>query len=164
MVYSCDSCSRTFDREWNYKRHRDMVHKNGEDAASESSEAEENEQTDGVVEHEEWRHVIGSTLEGEEFSYDPPEQVLREPHLSEFIAALRLVVESKMKFANYMKKADNVYRSIVRCAERHVENECTADEANETAWNDRRFAIRKILKDNIDLFGDDDDDNNNDNT
>ncbi len=81
-----------------------------------------------------------------------PKEVLFEPMLSRFLEELRDNLDSRMKFADYMKNHDKVYQEIQNTAERYERKELEEDEAFEKAWNDRKYLLKRMLRDNLDVI------------
>ncbi len=166
--YSCDECGVTFSRRFNLNRHCQVVHKQPrqkEEPIMEDDEddidQEEDVDTDATEDDEQeeedvWRTAIALVQENLSFSTN----VAQECILPEFIAELREIVEDRMDFARKME-ANKLYESIMRRKDKYIEEEeengydvdkTDEDVATETAWNDRKYAIKKVIEENIDLF------------
>ena len=187
MPSYCNDCKLSFTRPWNYTRHLQIKHgemkeddfEPEENESQDESMSEDEESTTDSMEEEvdttedkeepkaqgndHWRTAIDLTIEkmnddGYEF-FEDPIKMLREPYLGEFVHELQQVVESRIKFANYFENDDPVYVSISRIKEKAEEEDALEeDECADIAWSQRRFAVRKIIRENIDLFDDEEED------
>ena len=185
MRYFCDPCSQSFSRQWNYTRHMKSRHLNGEKfkkgrtaldksgTESQMNDTESREDNSTTTEehsttsdgdfYDPWRIVINFTIDKmERTGHKPlsdPKEILQEPYLSEFVRELSWVVDNRIKFANAMQKRDDVYKSIALLKAQIMENDSIDEEScAEKAWSKRKFVIRKIIKENLDLFDKDYDD------
>ena len=160
-VFPCEICSRDFSTSSNRSRHKRIQHAM-KDSSSDEEESQHSDKTleadvsssETESESDHWGHIIGKACENVSFDHDitTPEQVLKEPYLSEMVGEIGMVVEERMKFANDMENKDKTYEQINNRIERYESDDMPRDEAVQTAWHDRRFLIRKMLMENLDII------------
>ena len=169
MTYSCEECDLVFTRSWNYKRHMAIKHPEDQTSEEEEHESSEEESTESGsdTEGEEadqpniWKAAIEETisrLQGDDDEYTVPEAVLKEPFPSEFVLELQKTVTQWVDYADAFKE-DPTYNVIMKQYKK-ISKEAKGyddDEALQSAWMDRRFFVKKRLRENIDCFIDTED-------
>lgn len=137
-----------------YKGKEKVIDEEKDEYDDGEEEEDENDSMDGEQSDEEekdagyWRDIIANTCKDIEF--EKPEDLLREPLLSHVVDEMRKLVEKRLSFTAYMENNDDVYERISR-----EENRLAAfdeDDAQETAWHNKRFLIKRVLADNLDMF------------
>jgi hypothetical protein len=181
MVFACEYCPRAFTRFDNLKRHQRMAHRKeleevqeleevkepeeeSDDSVSERSEehSEVDESEEEIKDESEqednkrWRKIIGMANESFTASFEDPEELLAEPLLSQFIETMRLVLNRELDFVHDMEHEDELYDRLKRRADKY-DDFVETDEAEETAWNDLRIPLKKVIQKNLDLFDETDD-------
>lgn len=123
-----------------------------EEEAVEASDEEEEDEPD--EDHDYWREIV-ATAAGN-VDYDDPEELLKEPKLSEMVDEMRQIVEARMAFAEYMMNDDAVFHKITKAKTRNDDGD-SDDEAEETGWNDKRFLLKRVVEKHIDVLNDESD-------
>ena len=83
---------------------------------------------------------------------EKPKDILNDPILSEFLEELRENLDGRMKFAEYMQIHDKVYQEIQDTAEHYSRKDIEESEAFEKAWNKRKYLLKRLLRDNLDVI------------
>ena len=164
MTNICSVCRKEFSTSSNRIRHERMFHHKKVYEDSEVSEEENEEESENSEEGSE----EGSDMEDEENEIDvwPDvikhaaskmeienyEDVVREPYLSEFVDLMKTYVEEKRTFVRAIQD-DSVYRTIYEEFEACEDSDgIPAEETNaaiDLAWQNKRFRLRTIIKENI---------------
>jgi len=55
-------------------------------------------------------------------------------------------LDDRIKFVEYMNEDDEVYGKIQETGLEYKERNLDEDEANEKAWDDRKFLLKKLLR------------------
>ena len=127
------------------------VHDQEDEEENESGSESENE--DDVTESP-WRQIIAEACDNAAIKIDTAESVLLEPFLSEFVEAMKTAAEERFSFVRDMEQ-DSDYILINDTIEKHEVNEgYEKEEAIDAAWHARRFLVKRMVKDNIDLVED----------
>ena len=121
---------------------------------SDSQRSEKEEESESEDDYDHWQVLINETFKeiGLHKEIKNPKEILREPLLSEFLEELRENLETRMKFADYMQNEDKVYQEIQNTAERHSRKDLEEDEAFEKAWDDRKYLLKRLIRDNLDVI------------
>ena len=137
------------------------VESEGDDEQDESKSEEEDEENEEESEDDDkpdpWRNVVANVARHFSEEYDTPNNVLREPFLSQFVEEMRKVVERRVKFVNHIVNDDDLYEMITDRYDKFMEEGFTNEDASESAWHYLRFPIRNVIKENIDLLEEDED-------
>ena len=116
----------------------------------EGSEDDDNAEKD---EHKRWKYIISAAFNKVSFgpNFTEPEQIVKEPYLSEMVDAMGTVVRTHLQFATEMEHIDDTYEQINKLIARYeFKHGYDTKEAHQTAWHDRRFLIREVLEKNLD--------------
>ena len=172
----CRFCHRKFYSSSNRHRHETYFHKmvskqhEIKDESFDSqpsgviSDNEENEvPTDSEKQNEEkeqeedqdhWEMLIDETCREMNIQKEiqNSKDILVDPILGEFLEELRQNLESRMKFAQYMEDHDKIYQEIQTTAERFRQKDLDEDEAFEKAWNKRKYLLKRLLRDNLNII------------
>ena len=140
---------------------RDEIPKEIESDEDNNSEDEEEEEDEEVEYDDEkvdfpnpWRLSIMQTLERLSRENDEtPENVLKEPHFSEFVEELQKNVKSCVQHADAFS-SDSTYKIIMK---HFAKLDDQTNETLEAAWMDKKTHVKNRLAENLDLFGDSDD-------
>ena len=98
-----------------------------------------------------WRDIVShACLEFKNELLTRPDQVLLEPFLSEFVEHIKEYVEEKFQFVKSMEE-DGQYNKINHMIEQFEEEEYDREEAVDSAWHNRRFLVKRMIQENIDL-------------
>ncbi len=125
-------------------RRKDLLDENDDTESDKSSEPEENYWSESIIEI-----CREMDLKNE---IKNPKEVLSEPLLSRFLEEIRDNIGNRMKFADYMKNHDKIYQEIQSTAEQYEQKELDEDEAFEKAWNKRKYLLKRMLRDNLDVI------------
>ena len=155
-----------FSRKANLLRHMTSIHKThydnkedenmddeinySENSSEEeiSSESSDGDSSDDDEEETYWREIVDEAADNLEF--DNAEELLNEPLLSAMVDEMRQVVEKKLEFADHMKNENEIYARILLAKKRYKDE--TDEIAAQTAWNDKRFVLKKVITENMDIF------------
>ena len=120
----------------------------------ETNDVPETEESDTDDEYDYWQVLISETFKemGLRREIKNPKEILLDPVLSEFLEELRENLEGRMKFAEYMQNKDKVYQEIQNTAERHSRKDLDEDEAFEKAWNERKYLLKRLIRDNLNVI------------
>ena len=130
-----------------------------EDSNDSQSDTDSESSEDESEDNEYWRAIIKEAAENVEYS--EPEHLLDEPHLSSLVDEMRKVVEGRIQFAEHMKKENEVYGRIMRAKKRYKDE--SDDIAAQTSWNDKRYVLKELIAENLDVLSlDDEMDNDSD--
>ena len=161
MPDTCEHCGKIFSRHTNYRRHLKLMHgEEKEDSEEESqhtegkNEEEEDEEPEEVEDVDEvnkyWREIVSNAAS--KLEYDSDEDLLKEPLLSQMVDEMRKIVENCLSFGNFMLSNSEIYEKIQQ-RKTHLENNDGPsdddEELTETAWNDNRFRLRKVIEEII---------------
>ena len=132
------------DSDNNQNRKEDIFDDKDDTDSEKSSDSEENY----------WSELIIETCREMDLKNEikSPKDVLFEPMLSRFLEELRDNIDKRMKFADYMNSHDKIYQEIQNTVERYERNDLEEDEAFEKAWNERKYLLKRMLKDNLDVI------------
>lgn len=119
------------------------------------SEEEISDEEDGDTDY--WREIIATACQGIEF--EDPEDLLREPQLSHAVDAIRQLVENRLAFAAHIEYDNEVYERIK--AEMDRLDGLNEDDAQEAAWHNKRFLIKRVLAENLDVLKEEDEEEEN---
>ena len=177
MVFVCKECSSEFTRHWNYTRHmsrrhniettesRDDIPKDIESETEPEESSGESELDYGTDEDElpdPWEWAILNTLgrlrkQHEDECY--PDNVLQEPHLTEFVEELQKTVKFVVANADAFSN-DSTYKIIMKhFLKLHNEGKGHDEKENlAVAWMEKKFYVKKRLEEHIKLFGESSDD------
>ena len=166
----CKFCQHKFYSSSNRHRHEVYCHKMaanqygmGEtydsDHSDNDSDNEEPTETNsdssqGEAEQQDhWEMLIAETCREMDIHKEikNPKDIMTNPVLSEFLEELRQNLESKMDFAQYMQNEDKTYQELQNTAERFSRKDLDEDEAFEKAWNERKYLLKRLLRDNLDI-------------
>ena len=177
MGFFCNECSSEFARHWNYKRHMSLRHNIDshearaaipQDIPSETEPEESTDESDAEYPSDvdelpnPWIWAILHTLgriRKEQDDENYPDNVLREPHLTEFVEELQKTVKACVAHADAFSN-DSTYKIIMKQFHKlQGEGKDHDEEENlEVAWMDKKFYVKKRLEEHIKLFGGGDDD------
>ena len=162
MPDTCEHCGKIFSRHTNYRRHLKLMHgEEKEDSEEESqhtegkNEEEEDEEPEEVEDVDEvnkyWREIVSNAAS--KLEYDSDEDLLKEPLLSQMVDEMRKIVEFRMSFGDFMESISEIYHNIKR-RKTHLEEDDFSDEEEltETAWNDNRIRLRKVIKEAFEII------------
>ena len=164
MPDTCEHCGKIFSRHTNYRRHLSSMHgEEKEDSEEESQHEDSNEEEEDdepYVENEDvdevkkyWRDIVSNAAS--KLDYDSDEDLLKEPLLSQMVDEMRKIVEHCLSFGNFMLSNSEIYEKIQR-RKTHLENNDGPsdddEELTETAWNDNRFRLRKVIKESFEII------------
>ena len=126
------------------------------DSVDEEQTDDQSEQKEQEEEQDYWEMLIEETCREMNIKKEirNPKDLLVEPILGEFLEELCQQLESRMKFAQYMEDHDKVYQEIQTTAERFREKDLDEDEAFEKAWNKRKYLLKWLLRDNLNIIKD----------
>ena len=169
----CRFCNRRFSSNSNRHRHESQFHSKEIDKNNcnmdENNEEQEAEDTDSDSQNH-WPTLIQEICEKMDLQTEISEatEVLVEPLLTEFLEELRENLEKRIKFVDYMKEEDKTYQEIQSTADQY--NGLDEDEAFEKAWNDRKYLLKRLIREHIEVIenvlennneeGDEDEDEN----
>jgi hypothetical protein len=122
-----------------------------EEGKSEKSK-EENESDDATDQNDYWLNVISDALDNYDMQIPTAEDIAKEPYLSDFVNAMKLVVEEQIQFVKHMEEEDELYQKINETIERYESNDYDREEAVDAAWHDRRFLMRRVIEDNMNMI------------
>jgi len=147
----------------------DMEQADDDDTSEASEEQEAEDVSQEEAEQKRWSSIIAAACEDVSFGspFTKPEDVLKEPYLSDLVSAMSNFVEQRLQFAREMESDDSLYEQINNRIDRLENDDFPRDEAAMTAWHDKRYHVRKILADHLDviqqeMFDDSDEDDNED--
>ena len=119
---------------------------------SEDEETPEEDQEEQDVKSKDiWRDIVSEACS--EFKNElltRADQVLLEPFLSEFIEHMKEYVEENFRFVKMMEQ-DAQYEKIDNMIQQFEEEDYDREEAADSAWHNRRFLVKRMIEDNIDL-------------
>ena len=134
---------------------------NEENEEEETEEEDDNEENEDYDEEMCWKEILEESAE-DGYMTEHPERYLTDPYLGAIVERIKNVVQQKLKIAHYLEDDDGTYREIKETIERYENQGCLDDEAVEKAWSERRFLIKKKIKEHLDVFRPEDDDEDND--
>ena len=143
----------TFYSSSNRLRHDEQVHNNyNQDDGGDSDMGEEDEQKTVSLD-DNWSILINETFEGMylESEIENANEILSDPLLSQFLEELRENLEKIMKFADNMKEEDETHQAIQKTTNQY-ENHDDDDEAFDKAWNERKYLLKRLLHDHIEVI------------
>ena len=164
---SCSSCTRSFSSSSNRIRHERLFHKPSdeketvEDYPENNSESDEDPSDEEMKDEEKqdeeresrdmWRDIVlHACLEFKNELLTRADQVLLEPFLSEFVEHMKEYVEEKFQFVKSMEQ-DDQYEKINCMIDQLDGEEYDREEAVDCAWHNRRFLVKRMIQENIDL-------------
>jgi hypothetical protein len=98
-----------------------------------------------------WLNIVSDALDNYDIQIPTAEDIVKEPYLSDFVNLMKIVAEEQIQFVKYMEEEDDLYRKINETIERYESNDYDREEAVDAAWHDRRFLIRRVIEDNMNL-------------
>ena len=124
------------------------------ESEDETNDEPKSEEFDTDDEYDYWQILINETFKemGLHKEIKNPKEILLDPILTEFLEELRENLEGRMKFAEYMQNQDKVYQEIQNTAERHSRKDLDEDEAFEKAWNERKYLLKRLIRDNLNVI------------
>jgi hypothetical protein len=122
-----------------------------EEAKSVKSTESEDSETD-PEEKDYWLNVVSDALDNYDMQIPQAEDISKEPYLSDFVNAMKLVVEEQIQFVKHMEEEDELYQKINETIERYDSNNYDREEAVDAAWHDRRFLLSRVIEDNMPLI------------
>ena len=149
----CRFCERKFYSSSNRSRHEAQIHNNSKvDRADSEMEDDENQEIESGEDY--WSSLIVRTFDEMDLQseIENGNEILGEPILSQFLEELRENLEKRMKFAQYMEEEDETYREIQNTANQY--KDLDSDEAFEKAWNERKYLLKRLLRDHMDVIED----------
>ena len=99
-----------------------------------------------------WRELISETCEQADIDVESAEQVLQEPYLSEFLEMMGKILQKKINMVKNLQEKDATYEKVQSTIDRCTDKDYDDDEAFEKAWDKRKFLLKKVLKNNLDLI------------
>ena len=152
------------------RSHHGMTVERGDDEPNESDddktigsddgddrEADPDDEGDGSesddAEDAQWTIIVSKACGNVSFgpAFEKPTDALKEPFLSEIVSEMANFVERRLLFANLIENSNEAYEKINDRIERFESEGMPRDEAANTAWHDRRFLLRKILAEHLDV-------------
>ena len=134
-----------------------------EEEDQEDQRSDEESDSDDSLDSEEgdnekhWPEVLRETCQDVSDEIPGADLVFRHPYFETFLEALYTNLTDRMKFAEYMKEKDDVYRKIQKTADiclHKRENNFDEDESFEIAWNDRKYLLKKLLRNHYKVLAD----------
>ena len=108
--------------------------------ASEDADSDANDDEDKL-----WLMLFRRTAKKMIQKHKRTNDVLCEPHLSNFVEQMKNIVEKQLKFLRELTEESDLYKTIENEIEENELKGLDHDAAVDTAWNTLRFAIRKKL-------------------
>jgi hypothetical protein len=129
-----------------------LFHKT-EDDTSETEQEESEDESDGEeTSRDLWPQIISDACDTVQFSLPlkHADQLLRDPFLDEFVDQMKSVVEKRVDFVKAMD-SDEGYGKIDSTIQQFESDDYDRTEAVDAAWHARRFLVKKIIKEHIDI-------------
>ena len=140
--YNADENDETMDEEENYSETE------SEEQTSSDSSEDDDESDEDDEETTYWREIIIEAADYVEFN--EPKDLLHEPYLSALVEEMREIVEERLEFSNHMKKHNEIYERIIMAKKRYKDE--SEEIASQTAWSDKRFVLKQVIAENMDIF------------
>ncbi len=147
----CRFCEHKFYSSSNRHRHEAQIHNSKKGCKSDSEMSDEEESQEVGSGEDYWSTLISRTFDEMDLQseIENGDEILCEPMLSQFLEELRENLEKRMKFAQYMEEEDETYREIQNTANQY--KDLDSDEAFEKAWNERKYLLKRLLRDHMDV-------------
>ena len=114
----------------------------------EEEEDEEDEDEEELEEDDEtkaWNYIIGETMKEEEWENQEPDELLEEPKLSKFCDTLKDVTEFYLENAKEIRKS-SLFKAIIQTKKFLKKQKYDDEEADATAWEQRKWKIKAQLE------------------
>ena len=125
----------------------------GEGSDNVSDDGSDSDESSDDEEESRWKEIISAACDETDFGpqFAKPEHILKEPYISEVVAAMGNYVERHIMFAHDMENEDDTYEQINIRIARYEDEDMPRDEASQLAWQDRRYLVRKMLEKHVDI-------------
>ncbi len=175
---ACPVCHKEFTTKYSKYRHVKTVHsvkadkmddvdENYSSDNSEETDFDEGEEGDisekSTEEEDEdelcteaWRYMLEKAFEDMNKQPETLDDLSKEPYLSEFIENLQKNVEFYDNIMHNLKSSYE-YQQLQITKNRMKKLGCSSQEAEKSAWQIRKFIIKKLLEDNMDVLEDESD-------
>jgi hypothetical protein len=131
-------------------RSEDDAMSDGEAKSVKSAESEDSEADPEETDY--WLNVVSDALDNYDMQIPQAGDIAKEPYLSDFVNAMKLVVEEQIQFVKHMEEDDELYQKINETIERYDSNNYDREEAVDAAWHDRRFLLSRVIEDSMPLI------------
>ena len=161
MAHTCSQCDKGFTTLSNKYRHERSVHDDNESESNDSNNRSDDEketsdeESDATIDDgiNVWSAIIRHAAKA--MNLTNAEEATREPYLSEMVNHMRKYAENGRQFV-YALDEDPIYKTIHEVFKAYEESDNTdADELEEAidmAWQNKRFRLKNVIHDNIDVI------------
>ena len=141
------------DQEEEDKEEHDADEEHSDNEADDGNDEDESEsESDDDEKESPWREIMEEACDN--VKLESAEGVLFEPYLSEFVEAMKNAAEERFSFVRQMEQ-DSGYEMLSDTIEKYEHSDgYEKEEAIDAAWHARRFLVKQIIIDNIDVLED----------
>ena len=129
-----------------------------EDDDDEVDDDDDDSEADNDENQKSWSHwKILITEAVEEMGKQPSEaaEILKDPYFDDFIEKVRESLSKQIRFADYVKRKDKVFNAIQKSANLFIrEMKLSKGEAFEKAWNERKYLLKRFLRNHLEEIQD----------